>query len=146
MKKTICFAAIVSLFTLMEPALASHPLLQNGFLKASTDNSVTIATPKDGDMTFNLSEKTKIRFAGEDGTVADLQALVAKMGSQRILTNIRRDAPDSSNAVLVGLKAAKPAGAAAPAPTPAADVAPAVEAAPSPEAPAPATDNASAAE
>jgi hypothetical protein len=132
MKKTILLAAITSLIALVQPALAGHPLLQNGFLKAATENSVTIAAPKVGDMTFNLSEKTKIRFAGEDGTAADLQALASQMGSQKILVNIRRDVADSPNAVLVGLKVAKPAAAApaAPAPeaaAPAADAAPAAE-------------------
>ena len=123
MKKFLTNLLIPSLSVLIvciQPALANHPLLQNGWLKAATENSVTIATPKGGDMTFNLSDKTKIRFAGEDGTASDIQALAAQMGSQRIIINIRRDAPDSPNAVLVGLKVAKPAAAppAAPASTP----------------------------
>lgn len=111
MKKILLVAAIISMMALVPSAIANHPLIQNGWLKAATENSVTIAAPKGGDMTFNISEKTKIRFSGEDGTAADIQALAAQMGSQRILINIRRDAPDSPNAVLVGLKAAKPASA-----------------------------------
>lgn len=133
---TPLFVLFGMLILCIQPALANHPLLQNGWLKAATANSVTIATPKGGgDMTFTISEKTKIRFAGGDGTVADLQALVAQMGTQRILTNIRRESAGSSNAVLVGLKVEKPA--APPASTPAA---------PEVAAPAPAAENSSATE
>jgi len=148
MKKNLTNLLLASFGMLMlciQPAQANHPLLQNGWLKAATPNSVTISTPKGGgEMTFNLSEKTKIRFSGADGTVPDLQALAAQMGTHRILVNIRRDAPASTSAVLVGLKVAKPA--AAPAPTPAAAATPTGEAAPATEAPAPAADEPSAGE
>jgi hypothetical protein len=142
---TLLLASFGMLMLCIQPALANHPLLQNGWLKAATANSVTIATPKGGgDVTFTLSEKTKIRFFGADGTVVDLQALAAQMGTQRILVNIRRDAPASTSAVLVGLKVAKPA--AAPAPAPDAAATPTGEAAPAAEAPAPASDASSAGE
>jgi hypothetical protein len=62
---TLLLASFGMLMLCIQPALANHPLLQNGWLKAATANSVTIATPKGGgDVTFTLSEKPKSAFPG----------------------------------------------------------------------------------
>ena len=97
------------LIVCIQPALAGHPLLQNGWLKSATDTSVTLDIPQGGEMTFNFAPAVKIEFAdAQVGTAADIQAMVSQMGTQRIIVNIRRDAPESSTAVIVGLKAPKP--------------------------------------
>lgn len=116
MKKYFTNLLISSLGVLIlciQPALASHPLLQNGWLKSATDNSVTLTIPQGGEMTFTFAPAVKIEFAeGQAGTAADLQTMVSQMGTQRIIVNIRRDVPESSTAVIVGIKAPKPAAAA----------------------------------
>lgn len=108
MNKTLLLTTIVSVLAMLEPSWAGHPLLQNGWLKGATDNSVSIDIPKGGEMTFQLSEKTRIVFNGVEGVPGDIKTVVSQMGTKKIIVNIRRDAPESMNAVLVGLRVDKP--------------------------------------
>ncbi len=124
MKKTLTALLLSSfgmLILCMQPALAGHPLVQNGWLKSANDTSVTLTLPKNApDLTFTFAPDLTIDFSGDvKGTAADLQAMVAQMGKERIIVNIRRDAPESTTAVKVGIKAPKPAPA--PETAPAAD-------------------------
>lgn len=125
----LSFAAAFA-FVCSSAAQAGHPLIQNGWLKSVSDTSLTILLPPTGnsEATFIFAPNVKIDFAGAGGTLADLQSIATTMGKTRILVNLRRDKPESTTVVLVGVKAPKPA-----LPAPAAP--PADGAQPTPEAP-----------
>lgn len=129
----LSFAAFAFLYSSV--AQAGHPLIQNGWLKSATDTSLTILLPPAGnsEATFTFAPNVKIAFDGSDGTPGDLQTIAATMGKTRILVNLRRDKPESSTVVLVGIKAPKPAPP-APAAPPADGAQSAPNAAPAPDA------------
>jgi hypothetical protein len=112
MKKTLPIPALVGIlmFFVFSAVHASHPLLQNGWLKSVTDTSVTIKLPPQGadEATFEFAPKLKISFNGVDGSPADLQELAESMGKTRILINLRRETPESSMVVLIAVKADNP--------------------------------------
>jgi hypothetical protein len=112
MKKILHLSAFFLALTMMGSALcqAGHPLIQNGWLKAASDTTITILLPPVGkdEATFTFAPNVKISFEGSNGTPADLQSMAASMGKTRILLNLRRDKPDSSTVVIVVIKAQKP--------------------------------------
>ena len=112
MKKNLPSPALVGIlmFFAFSAAHASHPLLQNGWLKSVTETSVTIKLPPKGvdEATFEFAPNVKISFNGVDGSPADLQELAESMGKTRILINLRRETPESSMVVIIAVKADHP--------------------------------------
>jgi hypothetical protein len=109
MKKNLATPAFISIlmFFAFSAVHASHPLLQNGWLKSVTDTSITIKLPPQGaeEATFEFAQNLKISFNGVDGSTAELRDLAESMGKTRILLNLRRETPESSMVVLIAVKA-----------------------------------------
>jgi hypothetical protein len=101
-------------------AVAAHPLIFNGVIKSITDTTVQL-----GETTFTMLPACKISFEEAPGTVAEVTAAMA--ANPRLVGVIRREAPDSTNIVMLVVKANKPAVPAATPAAPATDSAPAVQ-------------------
>jgi hypothetical protein len=89
-------------------AIAAHPLIFNGVIKSITDTTVQL-----GDTTFTMVPTCKISFDDGPATVAEVTAAMAT--NPRLVGVIRREAPESTNIVILVVKANKPAAPAAPA-------------------------------
>ena len=105
-------------------AMAAHPLIFNGVIKSISDTTVQL-----GETTFTMLPTCKISFDDGPATVAEVTAVMAT--NPRLVGVIRREAPESTNLVMLVVKTNKPTAPKAPAesspsaPSPAAVTAPA---------------------